>query len=259
MDRKNSAAAEVRTQEAADGRAGAPAKRLPRHLLVLRTSAMGDVAMLPHALRALRAAYPALRITVATRALFRPFFAGLDVEFVEVDTKGRHHSLRGMWRLAAEVRRLGVDAVADVHDVLRSKAFRLSMRLHGIPVAHIRKGRSEKRARMHTGAAADAAPLKHTVTRYCDVFRRLGFEFPDPGPAGRRPHAEPMGPKHGVWIGFAPFSAQRGKTYPEALSRETVALLSARYDRVFIHGATRPVSPRRWSVRTPTSRRCTGG
>ena len=175
MDRKNSAAAEVRTQEAADGRAGAPAKRLPRHLLVLRTSAMGDVAMLPHALRALRAAYPALRITVATRALFRPFFAGLDVEFVEVDTKGRHHSLRGMWRLAAEVRRLGVDAVADVHDVLRSKAFRLSMRLHGIPVAHIRKGRSEKRARMHTGAAADAAPLKHTVTRYCDVFRRLGF------------------------------------------------------------------------------------
>lgn len=236
MDRKNSAAAEARTQEAADGRAGAPAKRLPRHLLVLRTSAMGDVAMLPHALRALRAAYPALRITVATRALFRPFFAGLDVEFVEVDTKGRHHSLRGMWRLAAEVRRLGVDAVADVHDVLRSKAFRLSMRLHGIPVAHIRKGRSEKRARMHTGAAADAAPLKHTVTRYCDVFRRLGFEFPDPGPAGRRPHAEPMGPKHGVWIGFAPFSAQRGKTYPEALSRETVALLSARYDRVFIHG-----------------------
>ena len=27
-------------------------KKLPRHLLVIRTSAMGDVAMLPHALRA---------------------------------------------------------------------------------------------------------------------------------------------------------------------------------------------------------------
>ena len=33
-------------------------KKLPRHLLVIRTSAMGDVAMLPHALRALKEAYP---------------------------------------------------------------------------------------------------------------------------------------------------------------------------------------------------------
>ena len=103
---------------------------LPRHLLVMRTSAMGDVAMLPHALRALRAAYPGLQITVATPAMFRPFFRGLDVGFVDVRTRDEHHTLRGMWRLAAEVRRLGVDAVADVHDVLRSKAFRLSMRLH---------------------------------------------------------------------------------------------------------------------------------
>lgn len=45
----------------------------PRHLLVFRTSAMGDVAMLAHAVRALKSAYPALRVTVATQAIFRPF------------------------------------------------------------------------------------------------------------------------------------------------------------------------------------------
>ena len=55
-------------------RGGGP---VPRHLLVMRTSAMGDVAILPHALRALTAAYPGLRVTVATRPMFRPFFAGL--------------------------------------------------------------------------------------------------------------------------------------------------------------------------------------
>ena len=33
-------------------------ERLPRHLLVMRSSAMGDVAMLPHALKALKDAYP---------------------------------------------------------------------------------------------------------------------------------------------------------------------------------------------------------
>ena len=53
---------------------------LPRHLLVLRTSAMGDVAMLPHALRPLLAAYPDL----GTEAVFEmtvkdfPAVVGID-------------------------------------------------------------------------------------------------------------------------------------------------------------------------------------
>ena len=220
--------------------AGAPASAPApcRHLLVVRTSAMGDVAMLPHALRALRAAFPGLRITVATQKLFRPFFAGLDVAFLAVDLRGEHRTLAGMWRLAAEARRLGVDAVADVHDVLRSKALRLALRLHGIPVARIRKGRAEKRRLIRSGATG-AEPLRHTVLRYCDVFRRLGFDVADPAPAvhpGCAGGSDPFGPKEGAWVGFAPFSAHRGKTYPEPQCEELVRLLSARYDRVFIHG-----------------------
>ena len=213
------------------------ARSRPRHLLVLRTSAMGDVAMLPHALRALREACPDLRITVATRKLFFPFFAGLDVGFLEVDTKGPQHSLAGMWRLAREARRLGVDAVADVHGVMRSAAFGLSMRLHGVRVASIRKGRAEKRRFIRRGAAV-SEPLRHTVLRYCDVFRRLGFVFGDPGPVVRAavPAESPVGRKEGVWIGFAPFSAHPGKTYPDDLSREAVRLLAGRCDRLFIHG-----------------------
>lgn len=207
---------------------------LPRHLLVLRTSAMGDVAMLPHALRPLLAAYPDLKVTVATQKLFRPFFEGLPVDILEVDTKGVHHSLTGMWRLAAEARRLGVDAVADVHDVLRSQAFRLSMRLHGIPTAHIDKGRDEKRRFIRSGGR-DMKPLRHTVLRYCDTFRQLGFVFDDPAPAAHRTLENPFGEKQGRWVGFAPFSAHRGKTYPEAQSRQLVRLLSERFDRVFIH------------------------
>lgn len=208
---------------------------LPRHLLVIRTSAMGDVAMLPHALRALMAAYPDLRVTVATRAMFRPFFEGLDVGFLDVDTQGAHRSLMGMWRLAAEARRLGVDAVADVHDVLRSKTFRLLMRLHGVPEASIYKGRAEKREFIRCGGRA-MEPLRHTVLRYCDVFRKLGFVLDDPAPAVHRERPNPFGEKHGVWVGFAPFSAHRGKTYPDGQSRELVRMLSERYDRVFIHG-----------------------
>ena len=213
MGRKNSVgtANGLPNGERAGGAAAGSGAPVPRHLLVMRTSAMGDVAMLPHALRALTAAYPDLRVTVATQAMFRPFFAGLDVGFLDVDVKGAHHSLAGMWRLAAQARRLGVDAVADVHDVLRSKAFRLAMRLHGVPAAHIDKGRAGKRAFIRCGGRG-MEPLRHTVLRYCDVFRKLGFVLDAPPPAVRRDRPNPFGEKHGVWVGFAPFSAHRGKT-----------------------------------------------
>ncbi len=208
---------------------------LPSHLLVWRTSAMGDVAMVPHAIRALRAAYPSLRITVATQKMFRPFFAGLDVGFLDVDVKGAHHSLVSMWGLAGDVKKLGVDAVADLHGVMRSQAFRLSMRLYGVRVAAIRKGRMEKRRFIrHNGRGME--PLRHSVLRYCDVFRELGFRFEDPAPVWPRiVRPTEFGEKTGRWVGFAPFSAHRGKTYPSPQREELVALLAGRYDRVFIH------------------------
>lgn len=210
-------------------------KQLPKHLLVMRTTAMGDVAMLPHALRALCAAYPDLHITVATQPFLKPFFRGLNVDFLDVKTKDEHHSVVGMWRLAREARALGVDAVADVHDVLRSKAFSLSMLLHGIPVARIRKEHLAKKRALGSGGKIE--PLKHSVVRYCDTFRRLGFVFDDPTPAVKPDWGtSPMGEKTGRWIGFAPFSAHAGKTYPMEQSVRLVELLAARYDRVFIHG-----------------------
>ena len=209
-------------------------RKLPRHILVIRNSAMGDVAMVPHALRALREAYPDVRVTVLTRPLFKPFFAGLDVDFLEADYAGRHKGLRGLLRLAGEARRRGIDAVADVHGVLRSRIVGLLLRLHGMPAARIDKGRIEKWFRLGCTNPA-ASPLKHTVVRYCDVLRRLGFVFDDPQPAAKPVRPNPFGEKKGVWIGFAPFSAQAGKTYPEDLAAELVAGLSARYDRVFIH------------------------
>lgn len=135
---------------------------------------------------------------------------------------------------AREAAELKIDAVADMHNVLRSKMVRAALHLRGIPVSVIHKGRIEKYMRLGRGSEG-VKPLKHTVIRYCDVFRRLGFDFPDPRPAEKRPRPNPMGEKQGIWIGFAPFSAQPGKTYPEKLSAEAVRLLSGRFDRVFVH------------------------
>lgn len=145
-------------------------KKLPRHLLVIRTSAMGDVAMLPHALRALKEAYPEVKVTVATKSLFHPFFEGVDVDFLDIETRRTHRGIRGAIRFAREAAELKIDAVADMHNVLRSKMVRAALHLRGIPVSVIHKGRIEKYMRLGRGSEG-VKPLKHTVIRYCDVFR----------------------------------------------------------------------------------------
>ena len=206
-----------------------------QHLLILRHSAVSDVAMLPHAIRALREQYPDLRITIATRKAFQPLFKGLDVEFLWIDVCGRHKGICGVWRFASEARKAGITAVADTHGSPLSLLFASLMWLFGRKVARIRKGGIEKWFRLGY-SSSNAVPLKHTVVRYCDVFRRLGFTFDDPTPVTSRPECEnPMGEKRGTWIGFAPFSAHAGKTYPEPLRSEVVRLLAERYERVFIH------------------------
>lgn len=207
-----------------------------KHLLLVRLSALGDVAMLPHAVRAFKASYPDVKVTILTREFLRPLFDGLDVDFIFADTKGRHKGICGIWRLAGDIKRAGVTAIADTHGVMRSRMLSLFAYVRGfVRSRSIHKGRVEKWFRVGY-SHHHAVPLKHTVVRYCDVVRRLGFEFDDPTPAVKPAVVNPMGEKCGTWVGFAPFSAHRGKTYPEGMREELVELLAKRYDRVFIHG-----------------------
>ncbi len=69
----------------------------PKHILVLRFSAMGDVAMTVPVLRALTTQYPELKITVVTRAFFKPFFQDLkNVSVYTADFKGKHKGVLGL-------------------------------------------------------------------------------------------------------------------------------------------------------------------
>lgn len=60
-----------------------------KHILVIRLSAMGDVAMVVPVLRAFTKQYPEVKITLLTRAFFTPFFRDLEnVTVFPVDVKG---------------------------------------------------------------------------------------------------------------------------------------------------------------------------
>lgn len=108
---------------------------------------MGDVAMTVPVLRALVLQYPEVKITLVSRPFFQPFFEGIpNVNFFGVDLNQRHKGFVGLLRLFFDLRKLEVDLVADLHNVLRSKIVRTLFALSGKKVAATDKGRAEKKA-----------------------------------------------------------------------------------------------------------------
>ena len=116
-------------------------------LLVIRTSAMGDVALTTPVLAGMRQQYPDIEIVLLTRPAFKSFFSSISgLHFFFPELKKRHKGFPGLIRLYKDITKQGkIDYVIDLHDVLRSKTLRSIFSLSGIPAAVIDKGRSEKK------------------------------------------------------------------------------------------------------------------
>lgn len=212
------------------------------HILIIRLSAMGDVAILPPVVEALRRDFPDLRITVLTRPLFKIFFRGIaNIQFLTPDFEKEHKGLSGILRLRREIMQLGITHVADVHDVLRTRLLRRFLVFSGIRVAIIDKGRAEKRA-LTRKYHKFMVQLKPSFERYRDTIARLGFCMGEPTPRQNVQLALPeyitslTGPKKGTWVGFAPFAKHVGKVYPTSLSGDLTGLLASKFDHVFLFG-----------------------
>lgn len=203
------------------------------HILVIRFSAMGDVAMSVRAVEALRRTYPDLEITVATKLKFARFYQFVpDINILTLPPDG---SFRSLWKLMREARKSGVNVVADIHNTIRGKIIRLYFRLHGVRTAHLDKMRAA-RAALKRNRGAGVVYMRHNVLRFCDVFARAGFPVPEPEAEERivRPVPEVFGKKTGRWAGYAPFASKALKIYPEAQSRVLAGMMSAEFDRLFI-------------------------
>ncbi|MEK6152825.1 glycosyltransferase family 9 protein [Flavobacteriaceae bacterium 3-367] len=222
-------------------------KKPPKHLLVIRFSAMGDVAMTVPVLAALTEQYPEVRVTVLTRAFFAPMFAQIpNVSVFAADLKGRHKGVVGLWKLYQGLKPLSVDAVADLHNVLRSNILKRYFLLGKLPFAQIDKGRPEKR---HLTAAKNKVfgPLISTHQRYANVFGKLGvpIQLDKASPLARQPLStrvlEIAGKDAKKWIGIAPFAAFQGKEYPLDLMADVIQRIAdtKAYKMFFFGGGTK--------------------
>jgi len=202
------------------------------HILVIRLSAMGDVAMTVPVLRTFTEKYPQMRITVLTKKSFAPIFNGMgNVEVVAAEVKKQHKGLIGLWRLFKELKPLKVDAVADLHNVLRSRVLKKYFTLERVPVVQLDKGRRDKKALTRPKNKV-FEQLKTTHQRYADVFAGLGFpiDLTKAKPLERTQLSEKVlalvQQDTKKWVGIAPFAAHDGKMYPLDSTEEVIKQLN---------------------------------
>lgn len=203
----------------------------PKHLLLIRLSAIGDAAIAAPIVYRLRNKYPRLRLTILTREFLKPLFSQIqDVQVFSPDLYGKHKGILGLYRLSAELKALGVDAVADLHGVLRSHILTAFLKIRGVRVSKIDKGRAEKRA-LTRPTNKVWKPLKPSSQRYADVLAKLGLEVGSaPFPALPKLSGPPflLLNKGFRRIGVAPFASYPAKSYPIAQARELVEALTGR-------------------------------
>ncbi len=217
------------------------------HILIIRLSALGDVAMTVPVVYSLATQYPHAHITVLSRPFAHAFFDNLapNVGFMEASNE-ELSSLHGLNMLYRRLVAKQFTAVADLHDVLRTKYLRLRFAMGGFKVAHINKHRKGKRLL----TKPENKILKQQPTsfqNYADVLAQLGFpvnlEFTSIFSQTNIPSAlieEKIGTKaaNERWIGIAPFSVHQGKIYPMPLMEHVVKqLISNNPDyRIFLFG-----------------------
>lgn len=194
---------------------------------------MGDVALTVPVLRAFSIQNPHVKITVVSRPFFKPFFDGIaNVAFFGVDLKGKHKGFFGLLKLYADLRKLNIDAVADLHNVLRSQIIRTLFSLSGKKVAATDKGRAEKKALTRVENKV-FQPVKSMVERHVDTFNELGFKIDLSNPSFPEKAVlsndiiQLSGEKHeDKWIGIAPFAQYESKVYPLDLMQKVIDLLA---------------------------------
>lgn len=218
------------------------------NVLLMRFSALGDVAMTVPVVYAACRANPTIQFTFLTRPLPAKIFVNppANLRVQAVDTKA-YEGPAGLYRLYKELQQSGpYPVVIDLHDVLRTKLLRLYFRLGGAKVTKIDKGRKEKK-KLTASKGKLLRQLDHNSLRYRRAIEAAGIrvgELADSvythGKGDSKLFSSVTPPKESSekWIAIAPFAAHKGKAYPPEKMEEVADELSRQPGvKVFLFGA----------------------
>ena len=214
-------------------------------VLVIRLSAIGDVAMTVPVIYSAAKANPEDSFTVLTQAFLMPLFMNRppNVEVIGINTKGAEKGLIGLLKFISALLKFDFDVILDLHNVIRTIIICTFFRLNGKRVFVLDKARKERK-RLTAIKGKRLYALRPVIVRYADVFRAAGLNYTETFtslyeefPAELFGMASVAGIKKGKWIGVAPFAKHRGKIYPVDEMEQVVACLSKCEDyTVFLFG-----------------------
>ena len=218
------------------------------HLLIIRLSAMGDVAMTVPVVYSLAKQYPHIRISILSRPFAHVFFENLapNVTFIAADIKNEYRHISGLNKLYRRLAAKQFTAVADFHDILRTKYLRMRFCIGQYRVTHINKHRSEKR-RLTAQHHKMLQPIQSSFLNYADVLAQLGYPIQldftsifrkEGGNLEHLPGNIVSLKEHWQWIGIAPFAAHRGKIYPLESMEKVIRKIQEKYpnSKIFLFG-----------------------
>lgn len=211
-------------------------------ILVIRSSAMGDVAMTVPVLKALERRYgDRVKVVMLTRDFYDPFFDGIkNVELYNIDLYDQHSGVKGVWKIYKELRSAyDFDMVVDLNYKLYSRLLRRFFTLGGVKAFWIDKGREEKKE-LTRFRDKHLHQLRMSIERYADVFRKAGFELEVDNVLPEK--CVTVGEdKNERWVGISPFAKHAGKVLPIESVRQVIEGLIVEDPRVriFIFGGGR--------------------
>ena len=212
-----------------------------KHVLVIRLSALGDVAIMVPVLRGYAASNAQVTFTVAGPPMLAPLFEGMgNVHFLGLKKK------QNFLKIYKALEAVGADTVVDLHKVNRVGMALVLMRLRhlfssGFHIYSLRKGRFSRWMFLHHWCRR---PRKPQYVRYDDVFRRAGLnggerlkQKGEKTDASTDTHLSPCTPHPTPLIGVAPFSQHEGKVWPWENVELLVQMLSDKGFRVLLFGS----------------------
>jgi ADP-heptose:LPS heptosyltransferase len=189
-------------------------------VLVMRFSAMGDVAMTLPIFKDVISLNPDVEIHFLSKKQFQPIFENIpNLVFHGLDLKQDFEGIGGFFKLISYVRSISPELILDMHQVLRTSLISLICRFLGVKVFTINKGRLEKKQLL--SQKENKKQLPSTFDRYRAVFEKAGLKTEPSIPGilqnylGNRDLVvlENFDSKK-LYVGIAPFAAHETKILP---------------------------------------------
>ena len=223
-----------------------------KKILLIRFSALGDVAMLAPVVKKVAAINKDVDFTVLSRPISEPFFEGIgeNVHFIGRKVKEEYKGIGGLLRLFGELDDMGFDCVMDMHDVLRTKVLRKLFRLHGYKVYKINKHRELRKVITAEGDKKILIQLPTAFDNYREVLAKAGLSVNNI--EGNNSPIKDSSASSQIKIGIAPFAAHQGKIYPLEKMEEVIVSLPVNYIVIlFCGGGEEREKMQEWANKYP--------